>query len=342
MGHPLWHNSAMLEILGLDAQVGKVYEILLRGRPFTVRDLATASGLTPPRVRSALRRLAQHGLVTQLSGSPPRHLAVDPSLALDRLLLQREEQLRQARVHSQEVGERFREAAAGRDPAKLVEFVTGREQIIQRYDQLQRSARRELRAFERPPYQPGCDSDAELDLLDQGVQVRVLFESTAADHSARFVAAGGEARVLPTLPVKLLIVDDRLAVVPLQDATDTPSSSNVIVHQSALLNALSGLFESLWRHALPLDPAGSEVENGMPGPDPSERRILGLMNAGLPDEAIARHLGLSHRTLQRRIRDLMERLHAATRYQLGAQAAARGWCAPPGDPSDDEPIRVVG
>jgi DNA-binding CsgD family transcriptional regulator len=141
--------------------------------------------------------------------------------------------------------------------------------------------------------------------------------------------------VLPSLPVSLLIVDDRLAVVPLQDTPDTPSSSNVIIYQSALLNALAGLFETLWQHALPLDPGGTEIGPTARGPDPTERRILGLMNAGLPDEAIARHLGLSHRTLQRRVRDLMERLHAATRYQLGAQAVAHGWCASAGEPTDD-------
>lgn len=322
----------MLEVLGLDAQVEKVYDVLLQGRPLAVPDLVTAAELTPARVRSALRLLGSRGLVTRLPGSPPRHQAVDPSLALDRLLLEREEQLRQARVRSQEAGDRFRQAAAGRDPGKLVELVTGRGQIIQRFDQLQRSARRELRAFERPPYQRGCESDAELELLEQGVRVRVVFESTSAEHAARFVAAGGEARVLPSLPVKLLIVDDRLAVVPLQDTKAAPSSSNVIVHQSALFNALTALFETMWEYALPLDPIGSGDDTDEPGS--TERRILGLMNAGMPDEAIARHLGLSHRTLQRRVHNLMERLHAATRYQLGAQAVARGWCAPPSDRSE--------
>lgn len=325
----------MLEVLGLDAQVEKVYDALLQGRPFAVRDLTAAADLTPTRVRAALRLLESHELVTRMPGSPPSYVAVDPSFALDRLLLEREEQLRQARVTSQEAGDRFRQATAGRDPAKLVEFVNGREQILQRSQQLFHGARRELRIFDRPPYHGGHDNDAELELLGRGGRVRAVYESTAADHAASFIAAGEEARVLPSLPIKLLLVDDRLAWVPLLDSPDTPSSSFVIVHQSALLNALAGLFENLWRYALPLDPAGSvPATSDATGPDPIERRILGLMNAGLPDEAIARHLGLSHRTLQRRVRDLMEHLDAATRYQLGAQAVARGWCASPVDRPD--------
>ena len=331
-GRPPWQTSAMLEVLGLDGQVGKVYDVLLEGRPFTVRELAEAAGLSATRVRTALRRLESLELVTRQPGSPPGYIAVDPSFALDRLLLEREEQLRQARVRSQEAGDRFRQAAAGRDPAKLVEFVTGREQIIRRYDQIQRSARRDLRAFVRPPFQPGCDSDAELALLEQGVRVRIIYDSATADQAAAFIAAGGEARTLPSLPISLLVVDERLAVVPLQNSTNTPSTCNVVVHKSALLDALTSLFETIWRQALPLGPAGSTPnESDAPGPGPVERRILGLMNAGLPDEAIARQLGLSHRTLQRRVHALMRDLNAATRYQLGAQAVARGWCAPPDD-----------
>jgi DNA-binding CsgD family transcriptional regulator len=200
--------------------------------------------------------------------------------------------------------------------------------IIHRIEQLQRGARQELRIFDKPPYHAGHDNDAELDLLAQGGRVRAVYESVAVDHADPFIAAGEEARVLPSLPIKLALVDDRIALVPLHDTPDTPSSSFVIVHQSALLNALAGLFETLWQVALPLGPDGfSDEVPGESGPDPTERRILALMNAGLPDEAIARHLGLSHRTLQRRIHDLADRLHASTRYQLGAQAVAQGWCA---------------
>jgi sugar-specific transcriptional regulator TrmB/DNA-binding CsgD family transcriptional regulator len=322
-------NALVLEVLGLGSDVERVYDVLLRGRPASIRELAATAEVSLARVRSALRQLESRGLTSRVPGSPPRHLAVDPSLALDGLLLEREEQLRRARARSQEVGDRFRQAVAGRDPAKLVEFVTGRALIMQRNDQLQRNARHQLRIFDRPPYHGGHDNDAELEFLGRGGRVRAVYDSTAAAHAVPFIAAGEQARVLPSLPIKLLIIDDRIAVVPLHSTPDTPSSSFVIVHQSALLNALAELFETLWQQALPLDPAGSQDEaSGVSGPDPIERRILGLMNAGLPDEAIARHVGLSHRTLQRRVSNMMERLHAATRYQLGAQAVARGWCNP--------------
>ena len=65
-------------------------------------------------------------------------------------------------------------------------------------------------------------------------------------------ALGEQARVLPDAPTKLLLADDRIGLIPLQAA---PSSieSIVVVHPSALLEALGALFESLWARALPVD-----------------------------------------------------------------------------------------
>jgi len=74
-----------------------------------------------------------------------------------------------------------------------------------------------------------------------------------------------------------------------------------------------------------------------------EVRTLRLVVAGVPDKAVANCLGVSHRTVQRRIRDLMERTDARNRMQLGRRAAQAGIqarrTAPtrPGNPTPDNP-----
>ena len=47
--------------------------------------------------------------------------------------------------------------------------------------------------------------------------------------------------------------------------------------------------------------------------------------AGLKDEAAARQLGVSLRTVHRRTSVLMAELDARTRFQAGLLAARRGW-----------------
>ena len=96
-----------------------------------------------------------------------------------------------------------------------------------------------------------------------------------------------------------------------------------VVHPSSLLDALITLFEAEWDRGMALS-VDRPVDDG-PGPDAASRDLLTLLASGLTDEGIARSLGWSIRTTQRRIRALMDHLGAATRFQLGMSAYARGW-----------------
>ncbi len=55
------------------------------------------------------------------------------------------------------------------------------------------------------------------------------------------------------------------------------------------------------------------------------RFLLQQLAVGAHDEQIARKLGISLRTVRRRVADLMRELGADTRFQAGVEAARRGW-----------------
>ncbi len=87
-----------------------------------------------------------------------------------------------------------------------------------------------------------------------------------------------------------------------------------------LLEALCEVFELLWRNATPFPLGNAEpVGNGRR----TSASLLSLLTSGLNDKAIEAELGMSHRTLARRIRELMKELGATTRCQLGWLAAQR-------------------
>ena len=66
------------------------------------------------------------------------------------------------------------------------------------------------------------------------------------------------------------------------------------------------------------------TESEVPRPGARVRaEVLQLLQAGLTD-AVSR-LGTSERTVGRRVRLLMDRAAAETRFQLGWRAAERGW-----------------
>ncbi|QQQ73954.1 hypothetical protein IOD16_22245 [Saccharothrix sp. 6-C] len=71
--------------------------------------------------------------------------------------------------------------------------------------------------------------------------------------------------------------------------------------------------------------AGRDVGEVDLEPTDETRRLLLLMRTGAIDEAIARELGVSLRTLHRRITRLQNLLGVRSRFQLGVIACERGW-----------------
>ncbi|WP_326844475.1 LuxR C-terminal-related transcriptional regulator (plasmid) [Streptomyces sp. NBC_01558] len=56
----------------------------------------------------------------------------------------------------------------------------------------------------------------------------------------------------------------------------------------------------------------------------ADRKILRLLYSGLDDARVATELGVSHRTVQRRVQSLMSLLGARGRLALGARAQEAG------------------
>jgi DNA-binding NarL/FixJ family response regulator len=55
------------------------------------------------------------------------------------------------------------------------------------------------------------------------------------------------------------------------------------------------------------------------------RELVRMLGGGLTDEAMARKLGVSERTVRRLVSELTERLGAASRFQAGVCAVRLGW-----------------
>lgn len=129
-------------------------------------------------------------------------------------------------------------------------------------------------------------------------------------------------------PIRLLIADKTHAMVPMNG--DASNAAALLVHRSGLLDALLALFDAAWERGRPLRIASDNLVEMEPpaGIDDEDRRILVLLLAGLTDASVAGQLDLSIRTVQRRVRDLMDLAGVHTRLQLGWHAARQGWVSP--------------
>jgi DNA-binding CsgD family transcriptional regulator len=164
--------------------------------------------------------------------------------------------------------------------------------------------------------------------LRRGVTARSIYDVSAFEtpgllEAARGLVEQGEEARVGTVPIKLVIVDSKRAMLPLTSGDRDAAQSAVVVHQSTLLDALIALFEMMWRASSPLRWTGQGAEAGerLSGGD---AEILSLLSAGLKDETVARQLGLSLRTLQRRVSELFDVVGARTRFQAGYSVSRDG------------------
>ena len=310
----------MLELVGISRRDEELYRFLLREPEFPVPAIAARLSRDPDAVVASLHRLEDAGLVTRISAETTGWRPVRPDVAVELLVTRRQAELS---ALSSTAREWVAEMAVPHlyRPEQLIEVVVGQQAIAARFTQLVLGTQAELLVLDRPPYASKAEeSDQSVRLLlGSGVRVRGIYSSEslqqqgAVDEAYSAVDAGEESRTHPLVPMKLAVSDRREALLPL--AVNQLIGSALIVHSSALLDALVQMFELLWEQALPV--AATSADGQL------DTRLLTRLTAGFKDEAIARQLGVSTRTVSRRVADLMGTLGARTRFQAGVHAERR-------------------
>ncbi|GIM91213.1 hypothetical protein Ato02nite_030060 [Paractinoplanes toevensis] len=326
-GFRSWRKSAKLrgvqpDVLGLGADESAAYRALITVPSAGPVEFASLMRVPADRARSLLSGLEAAGLAVRGLGDPERFVAAPPATTLRDTLRRRREELLRAEAELGVLDEVYRAATLRRGAPGVVDVIRGADDVREAFGRLQLGARDEVLSLVKAPIAviSAAENVEEDSAVARGVRYRVVFERAMLDEEpdayARIVAArraGEEIRIADAVPLKLLIVDREHAFMPL-NATGPPGA--LLIYESGLLQALIALFESEWRRATP---------DGAKSLDDLDSRIVGLLMTGLTDEAVAAHLGTSLRTVQRRVRHLMELTGGRTRMQLGFHAARLGW-----------------
>ncbi|MFE7414276.1 TrmB family transcriptional regulator [Streptomyces laurentii] len=319
-------GNAVLEVLGLSSIETRVYTVLVHGGARRSGDVAAALGLPAMEVAAALQRLIVRSLV--VAEKDGRFEALPPDVAGEVLVRHRMQELAVAQVELARLAGEYHGGGHQQRGKVPVEYAPESE-VARRADRIRRDARREVLYFDTPPYW-SVDNDVQLQQQSDGVSYRTVYDRQAIaypgaiDRIDQCVEAGEQARVTARLPMKVMIVDREVAVLPaLWGDTAVPGAS-AIIKPSPLLDGLIELFERVWADSVPFDRASVSAE-ARAELDVEDTRLLTLLLSGLTDEAVARHLGVGRRTVLRRARGLMDRAGVATRMQLGWYAAQRGW-----------------
>lgn len=135
--------------------------------------------------------------------------------------------------------------------------------------------------------------------------------------------AGEQVRLIRAVPYSTVVVDERTAVLDVSNI-DVRGVGSAVVDGGPLVVALARYVRRLYDAALPMPDPRDDGATPLEGLTDRDRLMLTLLAAGTSDALVARQLGLSVRTVERRVRHVMHLLGTSSRLQTGVEAARRG------------------
>ncbi len=328
---PLAHDDlATLGVLGFSAGQEELYRLLLRNSGASVPDLAALAGLTTDDLRERVALLAGTGVVDVLDDIVT---ARPPAEAIARLV---SEEARRVRLRTEQL-----EAVRGLLPALSAEHVSattpGHEGVaVDRVNggdvpQLLRSMAASsvgdllwLRPDQWKLSTGPVVDDWVREMVAAGRRSRAIYPARVLEEMPEAIRrradAGEHVRILAEVPCRLAITGTAAAL--MSEDFGLPTERRLVIRQPGLVAALTLMFEGLWEKAMSVP--GLDAQPDAEGAS-DQRLLLIELAGGAKDEQIARALGMSVRTVRRRVADLMDELGADSRFQAGVEAVRRGW-----------------
>lgn len=327
---------ADLNPLQFEDYLSRVYLAMVRmGMPSL--DGLVKEGFDAEDVLRAALALESRELIARTG--PSTWEVLPPEVALPRLAATMESRARFTRASAAELGVLWRQSRRvnADDGFRGVEVMRSLADVVQGMDALWGLARTELRLLldDSPAARQWLlHSPRDQDPWSPEPRVHVTYvadmnlvgDPDVFAELERRAEAGASLRVGNNVPFGCAVADDTAALVDLSHYAPDADGSFVVRRGSAVL-ALAALVDVAFSLATPLRQT-VEAHDQPPAEiplDERDRRILGLLATGASDQMISRNLAISTRTVERRVRYLMDLFGAATRFQAGVMAARREW-----------------
>jgi HTH-type transcriptional regulator, sugar sensing transcriptional regulator len=252
--------------LGLTSYEAKAYVALMRRGSSTAAQVSRLAGVPRQRIYDVLASLVEKGLASSKPGRVVKYSATAPEVALERLVSDHRQQLeeleRSASAMIEELTPAFEAGQEHTDPLEYIEVLRDRRAVNERFEELQAGIKREILVFTKPPYATPAQENVEGLEVVQSHTARSIYEFSAFDDPAftegvrRFIDAGEDARFVPELPLKLVIIDESIVMFGMEDPVAGSSDMTmVVVEHPSLAKILKVAFETIWSQGLTFEQA---------------------------------------------------------------------------------------
>lgn len=270
--------------IGLTEREAKVYITLLSGRMFTVLELQEAVNIPRTKIYEVLNKLVSRNIcIEKKLGRNKLYEAVEPKLAMERVLDSYKKELEKKEELIQQVSEVFtpifQNSKSIVNPLEFIDVMKEKTQIHKRYTACVHSTKREMLTFNKGPY--ACDTsdrlgeqeDEEYKLLKRGGSCKDIYElkelkevDWLLNSVKKSLKLGQQARVVERLPIKMLVFDQEKVMFALEQPVLVPNELTMIyIEHKQLAEACSMLFYHLWDQGQDISEIGkdfvSEIES---------------------------------------------------------------------------------
>ncbi len=207
-------------------------------------------------------------------------------------------------------------------PLTHAEIIESSEDVRSRIKELSATVTRS--AWAAHPNLPSVEAlevgiKLDVEHATRGIDIRGLYPHAArrhqihSQHLRTMQASGCNVRTAQSIPFRVILIDEAIAIVPRPDA----EHGAAILRDPMSVAFIRQTFENLWQGAEGFDTEATVSEAA------AEEIVVAILQElalGHTDETIARRLGISTRTLRRHLSKVTDKHHAQTRYQLGIVA----------------------
>jgi len=211
--------------LGLTLYEARAYVALVRRDASTPAQVARLAGVPRPRIYDVLESLVGKGLAADRPGRTARYVAIPPERVAAQLIRVHHDRVAalegDARGLLDELRSAYQTGQQHTDPLDYIEVIRSPAAVATRCDELRGTVEREMLVFAKAP--GSIDADvvglelARRRLLRSLYEFSVLEDETQRSGVRGLLDAGGQARFVEQLPMKLDIIDERTVLFAMPD-----------------------------------------------------------------------------------------------------------------------------
>lgn len=253
--------------LGLSEYEAKVYLALLKKKSLLAREISQISKVPRTRIYEVLAKLIEKGLCIEILNNVKKYKAVEPSVALNRILhykredLNKSEELAQSVIHDLTI--QYNSEKEVVDPLEYIEVIKNPLQLSEKFMRLFANAKKEVLVFTKSPFTGNRDklqkqTKQQAKILKSGIISKSIYEIPQNEEDKKwrlkelnFVTNfGEEVRIAEYLPIKMAIFDESIVLIALEDPIHkTLSITSLIIEHKSLAKSLKVLFNTIWENS---------------------------------------------------------------------------------------------